>query len=473
MKQKIETADPPSQTAELLSQAAENFGPSPVSRRAGTIVRVFVGAMKKHQVLTWGGVLARFFTVQLLVQAATAVAGIAIIRILSKTEYAWYSIATSLTFSATALTDCGVGVALLTLGGKVWQDREALGSLITSALSIRKWLVGAVALGAGIVVPLLLRRDGATLLPSLSITGVVILSIVLQLAIGLYGVVPKLRANYSILQNSAIAAIAVRLCLIGCIYLCFANATTAMLANAAGFGVQIWFYHRFAAREVNLQAPPRKETLGEILGIVRKQVPYEVYGAISGQLGVLLISIFGNSGRVADVGAIGRLAMVFTAMSGVLSNVLLPRFARCQDPARLRSLFFRILGLYSAVVSSVLVIGWLFPNQLVGILGHNYAGLGDQCLLALGGSVAGSILVAAWGLNISRGWIVPAWLGVTLGVASQVLGIILFDVRTVHGVLLMNLLTSLVGLAFHLTASSYFFHRDKTGLLSSPSATKR
>jgi hypothetical protein len=457
MKQEIETADLPTQTD-------ENFGPSNANRKAGTIVRVFVDAMKRHQVLTWGGVLARFFTVQLLVQAATAVAGIAVIRILTKTEYAWYSIATSLTFSATALTDCGVGVALLTLGGKVWQDGEALGSLITSALSIRKWLVGAVTLGAGIIVPLLLRRDGATLLPSLSITGVVILSIVLQLAIGLYGVVPKLRANYSVLQNSAIAAIAVRLCFIGFLYLCFANATTAMLANAAGFVVQIWFYQRFAAREVNLHAPARKETLAEILGIVRKQVPYELYGAISGQLGVLLISIFGNSGRVADVGAISRLAMIFTAMSGVLSNVLLPRFARCQDPTRLRPLYFRILGLYSAVVSSVLLVGWLFPNQLVSILGHNYAGLGSQCLLALGGSVAGSILVAAWGLNISRGWIVPAWIGITLGLASQVGGIVLFDIRTVHGVLLMTLTTNCIGLLFHLGASAYFFHTHERNL---------
>lgn len=454
-------------TTDVIPTSAEDAAP-PQKVAAGG--RVFPDKAKRRYILAWVAVLARFFTVQLLVQVALAVAGILIIRLLTKSEYAWYAMGTSLMFAAKALSDCGVGVALTAIGGKVWEDGDALGSLIASALSVRKWFVGLVIIGVGIVVPLLLRKNGAALFPSLSLTGAIVLSIIAQFSISLYGVVPKLRANYSFLQNSAMLAIAVRLLLIGLLYLCFASATTVMLANVACLGILLWLYRRFAAKEVNLRAGVRKEMVSEILSIVRKQVPYELYGAISGQLGVLLISIFGNTGRVADVGALGRLAVVFTALSGVLTNVLLPRFARCQDPKRLRPLFWKILLLYSGVLGCVLLICGLFPNQVVAVLGRNYSNLGNECLLAVAGSVAGAILSAVWGLNISRGWIIPAWIGVTLGVAVQACGVILFDVRTVHGILLMTLFVNLAGVTLHLTASGYFFHQHQKGLISKSAA---
>jgi hypothetical protein len=454
MNPELETAD---SAAELVEEVRR---PISDKERSGAVRHLLAGLGKRQHMIAWGGVLARFFAVQLLVQVGTGFAGIAIIRLLTKPEFAWYSVATSLMFAATALSDCGVGVALTALGGKVWQDGEALGSLISSALSIRRWFVAIVVAGIGIVVPLLLHRDHAPLLQSLSVAGTVILSILVQFSISLYGVVPRLRANYSLLQNSTMASIGVRLCLIGILYLCYANATTAMLANAAGFGIQLWLYRRFAAEQVNLHASIRKDMVSEILGIVRKQVPYELYGAISGQLSILLISLFGNSGRVAEVGALGRLAMILTATSGVVTNVLVPRFARCQDPKRLLSLFWKILLLYSCVLSAVLLACGVFPHQVVSVLGQNYANMGGECFLAVTGAVVGALMTAVWSLNISRGWIVPAWIGIGLGIAAQAFGIALFDIRTVHGILLMTLLLNSVGVVLHLIASAYFFRAN-------------
>ena len=421
-------------------------------------VRVFWWAMRTKHILSWGGVLARFFTIQMLIQAATAVAGIAIVRVLTKPNYAYYAIATSFMSSATALTDCGISAALSALGGKVWEDGEALGSLINSALSIRRWFVAILVIVVGAVVPLLLRRDGATFISSLSVTAVLITSLLFQFGIGLFGIVPQLRANYRLLQGAAMVSLVTRLGLLGLLYFTFFNATTVLLTNCAGFGIQLWLYRRYARREVNLHARADKRTVSAILTIVRKQIPYEIFGVLSGQIGILLISVFGNSARVADVGALARLAMIFTAMSSVLSNVLVPRFARCQDPRRLRPLFIRIVALYSVAVSLVLLIGWLLHNQLVSILGHRYADLGGECLLALSCSVTGAIFGAVWGLNTSRGWIVPAWIGVTAGLAGQVLGILLFNIRTVHGVLLLSLLTNCAGILLHTLAAGFFLH---------------
>ena len=419
--------------------------------------------------LSWGGVLTRFFTIQLLVQAATAVTGIAIIRVLSKQDYAFYSIATSFMFSAAALTDCGISAALSALGGTVWEDGEALGKLINSALSIRRWLVAIVVLGVGVTAPLMFLRDGASVISAFSVTGVLITSLLFQFGTGVFGIVPQLRANYRLLEGAAILSVVTRLAILALFYFTLLNATTALLANCAGFGVQLWLYQRYAGNQVNLRAKAEKQTVSAILAIIRKQIPYELYGVLSGQIGVLLISLFGNSARVADVGALGRLAMIFTAMSSVLANILVPRFARCQDPRRLRALFIRIISLYSFAVSSVLVIGWLFPNQLVSILGHRYGGLGGGCLLALSCSVSAAILAAIWGLNVSRGWIVPAWIGLTAGLSAQILGILIFDIRSVHGVLEMSLLTNCVGLFVNLIATALFLRSSELGLVQATS----
>ena len=421
--------------------------------------------MKRKHLLSWGGVLTRFFTIQLLVQAANAVTGIAIIRILSKQDYAFYSIATSFMFSAAALTDCGISAALSALGGTVWEDGEALGKLINSALSIRRWLVAIVVLGVGVTAPLMFLRDGASLISAFSFTGVLITSLLFQFGTGVFGIVPQLRANYRLLEGAAILSVVTRLAILALFYFTLLNATTALLANCAGFGVQLWLYQRYAGNQVNLRAKAEKQTVSAILAIIRKQIPYELYGVLSGQIGVLLISLFGNSARVADVGALGRLAMIFTAMSSVLANILVPRFARCQDPKRLRALFLRIIGLYSFAVSSVLVIGWLFPNQLVSILGHRYGELGGECLLALSCSVSAAILAAIWGLNVSRGWIVPAWIGLTAGLSSQVLGIVIFDIRSVHGVLELSLFTNCAGLFVNLIATALFLRSSEQGLV--------
>ena len=421
--------------------------------------------MKRKHLLSWGGVLTRFFTIQLLVQAANAVTGIAIIRILSKQDYAFYSIATSFMFSAAALTDCGISAALSALGGTVWEDGEALGKLINSALSIRRWLVAIVVLGVGVTAPLMFLRDGASLISAFSFTGVLITSLLFQFGTGVFGIVPQLRSNYRLLETAAILSVVTRLAILAIFYFTHLNATTALLANCAGFGVQLWLYQRYAGNQVNLRAKAEKHTVSAILVIIRKQIPYELYGVLSGQIGVLLISLFGNSARVADVGALGRLAMIFTAMSSVLANILVPRFARCQDPKRLRALFLRIIGLYSFAVSSVLVIGWLFPNQLVSILGHRYGELGGECLLALSCSVSAAILAAIWGLNVSRGWIVPAWIGLTAGLSSQVLGIVIFDIRSVHGVLELSLFTNCAGLFVNLIATALFLRSSEQGLV--------
>src|SRR5881275_1891456 len=69
------------------------------------------------------------------------------------------------------------------------------------------------------------------------------------------------------------------------------------------------------------------------------------FSCLQGQITVFLISVFGHRvSSVAEVGALGRLAMIFAVLSNLLTNVFAPAFARCQEAHRLRWLYGAIIG---------------------------------------------------------------------------------------------------------------------------------
>lgn len=71
----------------------------------------------------WGGFRTLLLTAgaQSGIQFLAVVTGLAVVRLLSVREYAYYTIANAALGTLTVLTDCGVTQAVLALGGKVWQ----------------------------------------------------------------------------------------------------------------------------------------------------------------------------------------------------------------------------------------------------------------------------------------------------------------------------------------------------------------
>src|SRR6202035_1441115 len=101
-----------------------------------------------------------------------------------------------------------------------------------------------------------------------------------------------------------------------------------------------------------------------------------------GQITVVLISFFGRDvSSVAEVGALGRLAMVFTVLTNLLTNVLGPAFARCHDPRRLRWQYAAIVGAVTAFSIALISAALLFPGAFLYVLGGKYAHLERELVL--------------------------------------------------------------------------------------------
>jgi len=91
--------------------------------------------------LRWGRIIGLFTTAQVFIQALGALAGVVIVRLLDRDQYALFTIASSFQTSANLLTACGINAGLLSMGGKVWGDRQAAGGLVIAALRLRLRLV--------------------------------------------------------------------------------------------------------------------------------------------------------------------------------------------------------------------------------------------------------------------------------------------------------------------------------------------
>src|SRR5713226_2709594 len=107
--------------------------------------------------------VGNYVLVQAVVQIIAFSSGILLVRWLPQREYAFFTIANAMQATLMLLADIGVSVGLISIGGRIWQDRHRFGELINTGLAVRR----KIALGAVIIVaPLLyamLAKNGAPL----------------------------------------------------------------------------------------------------------------------------------------------------------------------------------------------------------------------------------------------------------------------------------------------------------------------
>jgi hypothetical protein len=76
----------------------------------------------------------------MLVQLIGFAAGILLVRQLDQHEYALFTIANTMQGTINVLADIGISIGLISIGGRVWQDRNRFGELISTGLKLRRKL---------------------------------------------------------------------------------------------------------------------------------------------------------------------------------------------------------------------------------------------------------------------------------------------------------------------------------------------
>ena len=411
-------------------------------------------------------IVGNFAIVQAIVQIIGFCSGILLVRTLEQRDYAYFTIANSMQGTINVLADIGISVGLISIGGRVWQDRHRFGQLVNTALTLRKTLGAIVIIVATPVLYFLLVRNGAPVHYTMALIVLILAALFFQLSINVLSVVPRLRSDIVRIQTiDFTGAIARLLGLIALMYF-FLNTAVALALAAATSLLQYALLRSYAAGVIDFDAPDNAEDRAAMLGFIRKLAANAVFFSLQGQITVFLISFFARqTSSVAEVGALGRLAMIFAVLGNLLTNVFVPAFARCQSARKLRWLYAGIAG--AVIAFGVLVLGGaaIFPEQFLFVLGNKYTHLHRELLLMVGGAVLSSVTATFWALNAARAWVTGSWLYIPLTLGTQIALIPFTDFSSVAGVLIFNLLSTVPNLLLNL-AMAYL------GFRSAPAAMK-
>jgi hypothetical protein len=387
--------------------------------------------------------LARFTTLQTLVQAIMALSGFLIVRVLSKPEYAAYTIAASLQTLLNALTDCGIGWGLNAIGGPIWSDSSRLRGLIQIALRLRGYLtIVAVPMTVASAI-YLLRKNGVSWTNTAALTVIVIGTIWGTFLTTIYGTSLRLRALYTTAQKFDLLAASLRFLFLLAIASFFLNAITAVLVTAITTTVQGFLLRR--STEQTLAGEPREEESDRksLVGLMKKQAVATLFFAYQGQITIWIISIFGSTDKVADVGALTRLAVLFAIIGTIVTGLAAPTLARCNSLRQLVQLFVIEVGVYAVFAGTLFVLSLLFPETLLWILGGRYSRLTREVPLLVGAAVIGGLITIIHSLALSRGWIWQTWLIPITTLAVQLISAAFLELDTVSGVLWFGIFSSL------------------------------
>jgi O-antigen/teichoic acid export membrane protein len=391
----------------------------------------------------WSLRLAEFGFVQGLVQLLGAVAGLLIVRTLTKQEYALYAIANSMQTAGNMLADLGIGIGLRSIGGRVWNDRQRFGQLLNTALGLRKRFA-VVALGVTLpVAAWMLWRNGASTVTLILLTAAIAAAVIPLLSSGVWNASLQLHGEYRRIQKLDFANAALRLVMLGGLALTKMNALLAVVVGAIGNWFQVFWQRRWVREKSDSAAPLNSDDRREMLRLSRKWMPNVIFYCLQGQITLLILTLFGNTTGVADITALGRIAMLFAVFSVTFGNVLAPRFARCQDPKRLPRLYLLLVGGTVLVLAPMLLVAWLFPESFLWLLGDKYVSLGNECGWVVAAGCVTQVCAVVFTLNSSKAWIrFQSWGFIPAILGAQVIAALLLDLRQFHDVLIFNLVSA-------------------------------
>lgn len=403
-------------------------------------------------VLEWGRLVTITGGAQAIIQALSLVSGILVIRLLPTSQYALYTLANAMLGTMSILADGGISAGVMAQGGKVWQDREKLGTVLATGFELRqRFAVGSLLVATPVLLYLLHAHDASWPMAFL-IVAALVPAFVTALSGAILEVAPKLAQDIVPLQRNQVGVNIGRLMLLGLVLLPFPLAFMAVLGGGLP---QIWANRRLrkiSSRYADWHQRPDATVRQEIMAFVRRILPGSIYYCLSGQLTIWLISVFGTTVAIAQVGALSRLGVMLSLISVLVSTLVLPRFARLPGVRRLLlARYLQVLAGLVAVCGIIVGLVALFPDQVLWILGKNYADLRPVVVLSVGSSCLGLIVGVSFSVCTSRGWAVHPAFSIPITIAAVIGGVLLFDVGTLRGILLLNIFVSLVELLIYLT----------------------
>ena len=393
----------------------------------------------------WSGFILTFLAGQSLLQILQALIGFILIRWLSIEEYAQYSLAFAFQNTAQGLVEFGFSGAIIALLGKRIHKKEVLGNYIKAGRFYRNRSFVIIGVAIVILFPILTAEHNWPL----HVTIFLLLSILSNLFfsgnVSYYSPPLKIHKQFKAIYRISIGTQLLRFGMIGFFYILNAlNAWLAAFSNSIMTVLNGYFFKRRSQEYVTEPKHSNPEVRKEMLDYIKPIIPGILFASIQAQVTIFIISIFGSTENIAEVGALGRLGQLYTILTLSASTLVSPYFAR-QNNKGLFGKYVLILLPYFAIISTAVFIGYTFPNLFFLILGEKYDHLNAELVILLSLSGLNVLNGVLWAMNASRKWIYN-WMpivSISGTLLVQLIAAMTLNLSSTYNVLLFSLYTSI------------------------------
>jgi O-antigen/teichoic acid export membrane protein len=405
------------------------------------------------RVLSWGKLISIVGSTEIILKGIGFLTGILIVRLLPLQEYAWYTLANTLLGTLVVLTDSGISNGVMAISGKVWQDPKKLGVVLATGLDLRRKFALVTLLISTPVIIYLLLQNNASWLTSILIMLSLIPAFYAALSDSLLEIAPRLHQDIASLQKNQLTVGLGRLVLtVGTIFI---FPWTFLIILAAGLPR---IYGNLQLEKINSKFIDRNQLPDllirkEILSVVYRILPNILFFAFSGQIVIWILSVFGNTNDLASIGALGRFSVLIGVFTSILSTLFIPRFSRLKDDkTNILKVFFIFQILLFAFSGFFMLFVYLFPTQMLWILGTSYGGLSSELFLIMLSSCIGLIASMTGNLIGSRGHFLSPVVVIVVNLGTAVISFFIWDLATLQGILYYSIFSACISLIVN-----YFF----------------
>lgn len=412
------------------------------------------------RLVTWIKLITVTGGAQTVVQAIGLVSGILIIRLMPVKEYAWYTIANTMLGTLTILSDGGISTGVMAEGGKVWHNKKDLGIVLVTGMQLRRQFALISLIVSLPILIYLLNRQQADLFTSLLIALCIIPAFYASLSDSLLEIPLKLHQNIADLQKNQVLTAIARFVLIFSSLFFYPLAFFALIGNGLP---RIWAnfqLKKYALNYVNFSEEASTLVKSSILKLVRKLLPGAIYYSFSGQITIWVLSIFGNSKSVAEIGALGRISMFFSLFTILFSTLIAPRFARIKESkSRIQNKFYLIQVVFIVLFIFLTFLSFIFSKQILFILGSDYSQLNHELVLSILANCVSLLAGFTYSLYTSRGWAIQPYIYVPINIFAITIGAFVFRINSLFGVIELSIFTASVQYIMNIIFCEYCFRK--------------
>lgn len=400
--------------------------------------------LSRAKLARWAKLLTTYFIGQGAAQLLQLVTGFLLIRWLTKDAYATLTLVIAIQGTSQALVELGISQALTAVIGKKIGDPHAVGRYIAACRYYRDRLLIIGSAVLLLVFVLIAPKYGW----DEGIWGWLWLSVVLALVFQAWGAfynpIFLLNQNLTTFYTINVGSGAMRLALVTLAHLFgVLTAPLALFYGALQACVAGWGAKELASAQVVTpdEADDLSTEKNELLGQAVPRMPSNIFNAFSGQITILLMAIFGTTASLAEIGALGRLGMLFIIFRQASRMLVVPYFSKIESDGVQWKVMASMVGVlvFSFGVSAV---AYAFPQPLLLILGEGYQHLGYEIFLVVGTQALGLVSTIASAISVGRKYVFSwfAMIEVVPVVVVMVLGLALMDLSHLTNVLYYGLI---------------------------------